>query len=573
MDKQVSCDSGETWHDAGPNGDPRFMDGVVEGCTGLAGTDPQGQVKVRYLARTKGFLQDCVLTDTNGAFIPVGVPIPHPGELDGVIHETELVECDESQPGWEEPDTATLTCECLPDPQLPPEPIEDSDTANIDCEVCEVKVDKQISCSSGWAFGDLGFDDGMEESCVGWLGEDEIVYRFEVENTGTVAVSSCTLVDTNETVGAMGVVPIAAALQPGETDVFENPLLECGAALAGGEPDTAMYTCSCVGFEDRERVSNSDSADLECRMADLAVIKSCDRQVGAENHVTITYENVGDANLVDCVVVDEIFLDDPDCPADVGSATTIPTSPSGGISLAPGELGTSTGVVFDLAARACNRATVTCAIEGALDESGQLKTITATADDLCAPRGEGCYTRTPGFWGTHPQVTELFLPVSSCGLTIDNVGAATEGSAIEDVCWGSRDFQANATSPQQLQLIRQCSAAALNFEVTLDAGGDCESDFPGITQVYGECCSSLCTSGALGSTISMSGCIEALDAFNNSEDTLSCDAGANPLPYPFCPGLGANGFHGDSAACSEANGNGFVNPGRNLGPRVRRGLR
>ena len=260
---------------------------------------------------------------------------------------------------------------------------------------------------------------------------------------------------------------------------------------------------------------------------------------------------------------DEIFLGDDLCPADVGAGTSTPVSPASGIDLAPGQSGTSTGVVFDLTADACNEAIVTCEIEGAFDATGQAKTITGMADDLCTPAGEGCFTRTPGFWGTHPEVTELFLPVDSCGIITDNVLAATAGSAIEDNCFGGADFKDNNTSPQQLQLIRQCSAAALNLAATSAGEGNCETDYPGITLAFADCCSTLCNSGASGSTISDSACIETLDAFNNSNDTISCP----DSPFPFCPSLGKNGFHANPKVCKDANGNGFVNPGRNLGPR------
>jgi hypothetical protein len=541
--KEVSC-----------NGGP-FADGIV--C--LA----DETVTVRYVVNNRSDpgvdLFSCEVTDSNpaiGDWGPIG-DIPSGGSS-GPFDDADQI-CEDAAPG--EPNTATVRCECA-------EPgsgvfVTDDDPSDFSCETCEIKVDKQISCSSGFQFVDVGFDDGVQESCVGWIGEEEILYRWEVMNTGTVPVTGCTLVDTNTAVGATGVIPITDALLPGESDSSENPLLECGTAHAGGEPNTATYTCVCDGFADRGSVSSSDSADLECQTADLAVTKECDPQIGNENAVAITYTNTGTAKLVNCTVSDEIFLDDDLCPADVGAGTSTPVSPASGIDLAPGESGISTGVVFDLTADACNKATVTCEIEGAFDAAGQAKTITGMADDLCTPAGEGCLSRTPGFWGTHPRVTEIFLPVDSCGITTDNVLAATAGSAIEDNCFGGADFKNNNTSPQQLQLIRQCSAAALNLAATRAGGGNCEADYPGITLAFEDCCSTLCNSGASGSTISNSACIETLDAFNNSNDTMSCP----DSPFPFCPGLGANGFSAEPETCGEANGNGFVNPGRNLGPR------
>jgi hypothetical protein len=184
---------------------------------------------------------------------------------------------------------------------------------------------------------------------------------------------------------------------------------------------------------------------------------------------------------------------------------------------------------------------------------------------------EGCLTRTPGFWCTHDRVTELFLPVASCGIVLDNIEAASPGSAIEDLDFSGRDFKAGDTSPQQLQLIRQCTAAALNFAASVAEGGSCSgivlSDGRTIDEVFAACCEELCTSGASGPTISESNCIERLDEFNNLEpDTLTCETDP-PAPFPFCPSLGANGFNATPETCQEANGNGFVNPGRNLGPK------
>lgn len=223
------------------------------------------------------------------------------------------------------------------------------------------------------------------------------------------------------------------------------------------------------------------------------------------------------------------------------------------------------------------------------------KEVTAVAQDPCEVPEEGCITRTPGFWCTHPTVTDIFLdpPLNVCGLDLNNVMVATSGSAIEDLIVG-KDHK-GVTSPQQLQLIRQCTAAALNQAASLDNEGDCGGtplDSTNFGDVFDDCCNVLCTSEATGTQISESGCIELLDQFNNSTDTLggqcvngtctvggaACMSDEQCAPAPFnnlgqamCPVPDmsepelTDACSAQSARCSLANDNGFVNP-RDLGP-------
>jgi hypothetical protein len=212
------------------------------------------------------------------------------------------------------------------------------------------------------------------------------------------------------------------------------------------------------------------------------------------------------------------------------------------------------------------------------------------------PPPGGCLTRTPGFWCTHPTVTALFLPLTSCGIELNNVMVATPGSAIEDMNFGN-DHKAAGTSPQQLQLIRQCTAAALNIAASEANEGSCEgvvlSSGETIAEVFDSCCDEdLCDSDASGNEISSSGCIELLDEFNNSQDSFgdcvgglcegtltACASNEDCSPDPFdalgtstCPVPDASSptltdsCGGQPGRCSAANGNDFVNPGRDLGP-------
>ena len=186
--------------------------------------------------------------------------------------------------------------------------------------------------------------------------------------------------------------------------------------------------------------------------------------------------------------------------------------------------------------------------------SGAVDDIVLDLDDDVPPaEEEGCLSRTPGFWKNHPDVTSTFLPVTSCGLDLDAFA-----EVAEDMCISGTEAKAAGTTMQQLQLIRQCAAANLNVAASVAGGGDCDTDFPGIADTIAECCNdsdSICQSALSGSAIAGSGCIDALDEFNNSDDSLD----------PFGP------FESPGKAsptqCKVAGKNKSVNPGRTLGPR------
>jgi len=188
--------------------------------------------------------------------------------------------------------------------------------------------------------------------------------------------------------------------------------------------------------------------------------------------------------------------------------------------------------------------------------------------------GEGCITQTPGFWCNRPLATHFLLPLRVCGITLDGVAAATQGSAIEDLVFGNDHTidngrtgvdpaslgYPNGIAPQNLQLVRKCAAAQLNLAATRAAEGSCDSELPGIEQRISECCMpEQCTASA--DDIAASGCIEDLGEFNN-EDFDGFELGI-PETFPSSNGTGQAGYFppgaADSSICSEANGNGFIN--------------
>ncbi len=200
--------------------------------------------------------------------------------------------------------------------------------------------------------------------------------------------------------------------------------------------------------------------------------------------------------------------------------------------------------------------TMRLSIAGELPTLGYGAAMTVTkagqqcADDCilgpsCEPCGEPpedeCLTRTPGFWGTHPHITDNFLPVTVCDEVLNVTTAGTCDSATEAMCVSPG--RESRTNRAYAQLVRQLTAAKLNLAATAANGGSCEP--AGIDTIIFGCERDFC--GANQKQISGSGCIEALDAFNNSQD------GIDLTPSPFdSPGPA------DPTQCRLAKGNGFV---------------
>ena len=149
------------------------------------------------------------------------------------------------------------------------------------------------------------------------------------------------------------------------------------------------------------------------------------------------------------------------------------------------------------------------------------------------PPGEECLTRTRGFWGTHPHLIASadprsldLLPITVCGddLTVVDHGVCSTSEAL---CTNARDRRSN---PTYLALAAQLAAAKLNLAATaaLSDGACAGFLYDGLTieQWIASCESGFCD--ARKQEISASGCIEALDAFNNSQDI-----GFDQTPFPF----------------------------------------
>jgi hypothetical protein len=418
---------------------------------------------------------------------------------------------------------------------------------------CAVLVDKQISCDGGATWVDQGLVLANEGGSLGCTTTDgtPIMVRYQVNNAGQVPLHACVLTETNTAFGAPGSVP--TPLAPGATTAFipapQTPL--CSDSLENNEPDTASVSCFCrADLNPDDKVSASDSADLTCQSRpELSVQKVCvDQNNDGIGEITVTVAaSAADLDLVNCRATDNLFRDDPTCPADQGAATPVPLNPPNPFDVPAGGQVQLTGLTPapPLTANACNTVSVTCTIES----TGE--TLTDSADAVCPGAGKGCLTRTPGFWGNHPHITDDFLrppavvPLTVCGVELTTVEAGSGTSATEAICSVGRDGQ--ILGPQLTQLVRQCTAALLNVAASASGGGNCLADLPPLTSLLNGCCgaASVCTGDPVGG-ITIQSCIDQLDAFNNSPDTLP----------PFGPFVSPG--PADSSECRDARNNGVV---------------
>ena len=140
-----------------------------------------------------------------------------------------------------------------------------------------------------------------------------------------------------------------------------------------------------------------------------------------------------------------------------------------------------------------------------------------------------CLTRTIGFWGNHPHITQLYAnessPITVCGQSLTKIEAGTCDSITEALCSNAKD---NKNTPY-LALVRQLAAAKLNLAASSGIDGSCGNEIAArIAQ-----CEQLCDAGK--SAISNSGCIEDLDAFNQSQDDVGTAIAPFDQPGPANP--------------------------------------
>jgi hypothetical protein len=533
VDKQISCNDGTDWEDAG------FGDSAANGCIADVGAS---SILARYFVRNNGNLPaTCTLTDSNqtilldpgitGINLPVGATDQSVGEpLDPGV-------CETAHAGGE-PNTASLSCTCNAGAagQVP-----DSDTDSATFACCGVQIDKQISCG-GDPFVDTGFADNTTGSCSAIDGES-VTAQYFLQNISTTGVSlSCTILDAGggQTIVDLDAGEVGTPPAPGGTSSAITGWTEtCGQVdIEAHEPNTATANCACSaeGLVDRSGGdSDADTAAATCDTPEFNISKACIPSETTPGQFTadITINNTGDVALT-CDVSDQTFAGA--CPP-AGTGTNLFTEDDVLVTAASTEHSTFD---FTPTETVCNQATVTCTPAGGSALPSQ------NAEATCPVAGGGCFTRTPGFWQNHRVATEAVLPVRSCGVDLTKATADPEGSTVEDMCVNANEAKFGTsppTSPQQVQLIRQCAAAALNLAVSAEAELSCSTatiggsiSFGDIEERFAECCgdTGVCNDNSSPSDINDSGCIGYLDAFNNanfndgdSEPTIADIAGSD----------------------------------------------
>jgi hypothetical protein len=129
--------------------------------------------------------------------------------------------------------------------------------------VCEVKVDKQVSCDGG-PFVDVGFDDNVVISCTApqW---GDIDVRYVVRNTGDQALFGCMVADSNPLIVA-GALPAGNLLMNGDQVTLNEADQQCSDELTANEPDTATVVCDCEFPGSGTQVMDEDTASFQCEV-------------------------------------------------------------------------------------------------------------------------------------------------------------------------------------------------------------------------------------------------------------------------------------------------------------------
>jgi hypothetical protein len=583
IDKQVSCDGGTTWNDI--TGGDDSTGASDKGCIAQAGANVQFQ----FIAKnTGGTSIQCTLSDNVSTILPSQSITLGGGVTTTVSGTTQQCNLTAGQSG---DDTATLdSCTCTSAAGVVVPGTGGTDTATYGC--CGVQVDKQVSCTNGVPTGtqDTGFVSGNEDGTNGCSTTipNAVSATYQVKNTGNVPLVCSGTGNLGGTLGFVDTFVVnsqstftgsAATIAAGAISgpFTDTNITQCSSTLNTNESEgdklTAACECQASGtFNNNVSASAFDIAQIQCSSTppNFTVTKTCTPVAGVAGSFTadVKVTNLDTVNPLSCQITDQYVTGAcgtaPACPVSGGTPVTLTGLP---LVVPVSSSADATGSITGLAATACNQACGSCsngvACSTAADCPAFAGTTAACVSSLCtytptlAAQAEcpvgSCFERTPGYWGTHPQVTQTLLPLTVCGQLLTATSAGVPQSATENLCESGKDFKQSSTTPQQLQLIRQCTSAALNLAASGKGGGlssglaACEAADPGISATFNNCCvgpGSTCDSSASSGVINASSCITLLDAFNSLDqgDFSTVNLTNSPAQPRQCQAANGNGL-------------------------------
>jgi hypothetical protein len=420
------------------------------------------------------------------------------------------------------------------------------DTANVACLGCSVDIDKQVALDENCdQTADGPFSDSVTQDA-----NECVIYRICVSNTGdqTLDASGVTVNDAHLGIVDLNFGQIAAGADPVCMDIpVEATAAECGGPTADPADDECLCTdvegvntaaisgavCAVTGSNacDFAESDCQDTAQVACLTCEADIRKTVALDDNCDGTPDGAFQDSVTQNTGECVVYEICVFNNGEQTLNAAGVQvsdihlgvvnhdfgTIPSGQSvclqvpsqipasacpGGQCLCETVEGTNTAVI----------SAALCSDTGENACSFPASDCEDTAEVAC--EGEGCFTRTPGYWGTHPDVTSLFLPVTSCGIELNS-----SNEAVQDLCKETPTPQGYLN--QQLQLMRQCAAAALNLAATEFFDGDCDGTVPftngGIEARIDFCCNTLCPSCSSDKS-QIGSCISDLDFFNNFDD-------------------------------------------------------
>jgi hypothetical protein len=165
----------------------------------------------------------------------------------------------------------------------------------IPVPICEVEVDKQVSCDGGatWYSFDFGGSGNAQDFCSGFVADggpaDQIQFRFwanrGADTSENVVLQDCVLTDPDLTAKGY-TLPDASLIDLSDftpDEIGSTGAQDCTDELDDLEPNTVTLTCDCaIDEEVFDQATDTDDASFTCDTCDVEISKtvSCEHLDG-----------------------------------------------------------------------------------------------------------------------------------------------------------------------------------------------------------------------------------------------------------------------------------------------------